>query len=214
MTFDIHQIDRLDSTSGSAEKKFDAYRDELLEQFWASPEGRRHHQQYPENGWADFLMYYGFGYIGCSVPQFKAGDVDELITDIFPRKISLRSPKETEDAIPELIAFWSFLKREYGLRNAAPILEYLESCSPEEFTRSMFSPAKAGVGKSFMMSGEAAGYDMSDERQMKAFMSIYNAEKMAQAQQPKPQDADGGQKEKPTIKIVAPKPARKRHKKH
>jgi hypothetical protein len=39
MTFDIHQIDKLDySSDDDAEEKFDAYRDELLQLFSGSPE--------------------------------------------------------------------------------------------------------------------------------------------------------------------------------
>jgi hypothetical protein len=37
----------------------------------------------------------------------------EILSEIFPRKISLASPEDVHDALPELIAFWEYLKREY-----------------------------------------------------------------------------------------------------
>ena len=211
MTFNIHQIDKLDSMSEDAEEKFNAYRDDLLQLFFDSPEGRQHKEKYPDAGWADMFMDFGFRYLGYSVPTFTIDAVDELITDILLRKVSLRTRAEALDAIPELVAFWSFLKREYNLRNANSILKYLEACSPDQFADSMFDPAKAGMAKSFFMSGQTAGFDMTDMNQANQYMLLHNANLLSQSEQERKTKKTDNEKEKKKRK--AEKAARKRNRK-
>jgi hypothetical protein len=212
MPFNIHQIDNLDSMSTGAEKKFNAYRDELLQLFYDSPEAGQHREQFPDMGWADSFMDYGFRYLGYSIPTLTEEAVDELITEILPRKVSLRTRAEALDAIPELVAFWPFLKREFNLRNAVPILQYLTAYSPDKFAEHMFDPQKAGMAKSFFMSGQAAGFDMTDMDQANQYMRLYNASQLLQVEQERKAQMRDSIKEKKKRK--AEKAARKRHRRH
>jgi hypothetical protein len=210
MTFNIRQIDKLDSMSAGAEEKFDIYRDELLQLFYASPEARHHREQFPDMGWADSFIDYGFRYMGYSIPTMTVDAVDELM-EILPRKVSLRSRDEALDAISELVAFWSFLEREYNLQNAVPILQYLTDYSPENFVDSMFDPRKAGMAKSFFMSGQAAGFDMTDINQANQYMLLHNASQLLQIEQEQKTVQRSNIKEKKKHK--AEKNVRKRHRK-
>ena len=103
-----------------------------------------------------------------------SGDVQIVLEQLFPRKISLFSPEEADDAIPELIAFWQFLKREYQLNHADDILEYLHEIEPE-FRDIMNDSSKFGMAKSFFMMGQKAGFDMSTQEGLDEFMLHYNA---------------------------------------
>jgi hypothetical protein len=213
MTFDIHEIDELDYASDEdAEEIFDAYRDELLQLFLDSPEYRQHAQKYPNPGWADSLMDFGFRYLGYSIPTLNVRAVDELITDILPRKVSLQVREDALDAIPELIAFWSFVKREYNLQNADSILKYLSSYPPDKFADSMLDPAKAGMAKSFFMSGQNAGFDMTDMKQANQYMVLHNANQLLQMEREQKNKKKNDEKEKKKRK--AEKAARKRNRKH
>jgi hypothetical protein len=212
MTFNIHQIDELDYMSDEgAEEEFNSYRDELLQLFFDSPEGIQHKEKYPDMGWADSFMDFGFRYLGYSIPTMKVNAIEELIVEILPRKVSLRSREEALDAIPELIAFWSFIKREYNLQNANSILKYLSSCSPDQFVDSMFDPQKAGMAKSFFMSGQNAGFDMTDIKQANQYMLLYNASQLLQNEQERKAKKTDSEKEKKKRKTE--KAARKRNRK-
>lgn len=136
-----------------------------------------------------------------------------MITDILPKKVSLRTREEALDAIPELVAFWSFIKREYNLRNADPILKYLNSYSPEKFADSMFDPAKAGMAKSFFMSGQTAGFDMTDMNQANQYMLLHNASQLLKNEQERKAKKADNEKEKEKKKRKAEKAARKRNRK-
>ena len=112
MTFDIYQLDGLDWDD--YEEAFEKYRDSLLEHFLESPEGRSHLEEFPEAGfWAGQLVYNGYGYLGVTLPQMTKNHVEEIVTELFPRKVSLLSPDDADDAIPELTAFWRYLERVY-----------------------------------------------------------------------------------------------------
>jgi hypothetical protein len=183
MKFNINQLDKIIYEGGEEEEKaLEDYQDALLEIFSLSEEGRAFFEgdSDPDQAfWAYQLMYFGFTYEGVSIPKMTVRDVQQIVTGLFPRKISLSSEDEAEEAIPELIAFWQFLKREYKLSTADDILTYLRKIEPE-FKDMMMDPANFGMAKSFFMMGQSSGYDMTDEAEAGRFINIYNAGLLAQ----------------------------------
>lgn len=180
MTFDIYQLDQMDPDEADNEKALENYQDALLEQFSESPEGQAYLQNNPGMGfWINQLIYYGYIYNGVTIPQMTDDDVEEIITDLFARKISLVADNDGNDAIPELVAFWQYLKREYKLPDADAILKFLHQIEPR-FKNIMNDPSKFGMAKSFMMMGQEAGFDMTSEEDINKFMLYYNATMAAQ----------------------------------
>jgi len=172
MTFDIHQLDRLEYDE--AEEIVDEYWDILTELFCNSPEGQGRAEVDPGVGfWVRRFMYYGHSYLSVPLPQISRRHAQEIVADLFPRKISLHSPDDADDAIPELVAFWEYLKREYALPNADDILRYLRKVEPE-FKGIMNDPANFGMAKSFFTMGQEMGFDMTTQEGMNAFMIAYN----------------------------------------
>jgi hypothetical protein len=131
--------------------------------------------------WAAQLIDYGFGYDDVTLPKMTADDVKHLLNSIFPRKISFESLDDLDDAIPELIAFWQYLKREYQLEHAEEILRFLRQAEPE-FKKHMTDPSLFGMAKSFMMLGHSQGYDMTNEAGLSVFALDYNAQLSKPAQ--------------------------------
>ena len=175
MKFNINQLDEVEyDGSYESEEALTQYQDSVLEEFALSFEGKERIKADPEMGfWITQLIYYGIGYIGVSLPQMDEGDINEIITDLFPRKISLGSPEDADDAIPELLAFWQFLGSKYKLPNADTIIDYLTEIKPK-FNTIMHDSSKFGMAKSFMTMGQRAGFDMADQNQMNEFMQLYN----------------------------------------
>lgn len=172
--FNIRQLNGLDYDE--AEPLLDDYQETLIELFVNSPEGEEYCKAYPDVGsWISHLIYYGFGYEGCTLPSMKVANVETIIEDLFPRKVTLLSPEDSENAIPELLAFWHFLKREFKLQNATSIIKYLRDIEPE-FQEIMQDSSRFGIAKSFVTMGHKAGFDMTTEESMKQFQQIYNAE--------------------------------------
>lgn len=171
--FDIRQLDGVDYDQ--AEPILEDYQDTLIALFAKSPEGQEYLQTHPEMGfWIAQLIYYGYGYEGFTLPRMTKNDVEIVIEELFPRKVSLLSPEEADDAIPELLAFWQFLKREFKLRNANGILKYLREIEPE-FSDIMNDSSKFGMAKSFFAIGQQAGFDMTTDKGLQQFQQFYNA---------------------------------------
>jgi hypothetical protein len=72
--------------------------------------------------WAKCLIDYGYNYVGVALHEMDANDMEELLTEVFPRKISLSKPEDADQGLPAMIALWEYLKREYQLSNAENIL--------------------------------------------------------------------------------------------
>jgi hypothetical protein len=179
MDFDIHELDRMAPDSDEGQAAFETFQETLLERFAQSPEGQAHCQAESDMGfWAAQLMYYGYQYEGRSVPQMRVGDVQTVVTELFPRKISLRSPEEADDTIPELVAFWTYLKREFKLPQADAVLEFLHEVEPD-FPDLMNDSSNFGMAKSIVSMGQAAGFDMTTQAGMDAFMAAFNAGQLA-----------------------------------
>ncbi|GAP99850.1 hypothetical protein [Leptolyngbya sp. NIES-2104] len=92
----------------------------------------------------------------------------------LPRKVTILDPSEAEDAIPELVAFWRFLQRQYNLRSANAIVKYLESIATQ-FPGMMSDPARGGIAKTLMMMGHQAEFDMTNSQGIEAFQQQYTA---------------------------------------
>ncbi len=172
MAFDIRQLDKLEEFD---EEALDTYQDALLDQFLDSLEGQARLAEDPDMGfWAAQFIYYGYGYLGYTLPQTTDAIADEIVTEVFPRKISILSPDDADDTIPELIAFWQFLKREYRLRHADAVLRRLRKIAPD-FKDIMNDPSRFGMAKSFFTMGKASGFDMTSEEGMGEFIQVFNA---------------------------------------
>jgi len=175
MDFDIHQLDHTDPDSERSEAELAAFQHALLERFAESPEGQERLKADADMGyWAAHLMYYGYQYEGVTITQMTVADVRTVVTELLPRKISLQSPEQADDAIPELVAFWTYLGREFRLPQSGAVLEFLREVEPD-FPGMMNDPSNFGMAKSFFTMGQAAGYDMTTQEGLNAFMLAYNA---------------------------------------
>ena len=172
MSFNIRQLDKLDYDD--VEPILPAYIDAILDEFVTSKVGQVYVKGHPEGGgWIGTFIEIGYMYGELTLPKMTKGAVQELMEYTLPRKITLMDPSEVEDAIPELVAFWTFLKEDYKLRSAGAIANYLQSIETK-FTDWMFDSARGGLAKSFVTQGMAAGHDMTTEEGLQAFQEEYN----------------------------------------
>lgn len=171
--FDIHQSIH-DSESGQLDedKKYD-YIDGILQAFHESPECR----ELPDNGdirYCGMFLDYVFNYIRGSLPNLSASEVREVVFEIFPRKVSM-SAESGPRAMAEWRAFFAFLDRQYQLRNAKQISEVFTEDAERRFCKELANPANFSMAKSMVMQGIEAGYDMTTQEGMNAFLLEFNS---------------------------------------
>ncbi len=175
MSFDIYQLDQVESSSDEAERVLEEYIDELIALFRDSPEGKVYLQVNPEMGnWVYQFIFFGYRYLDVTLPHMTKRDVEEILTGLFPAKVSLSSPEEADQVIPELKAFWKFLQREFDLRKAKQINRYLDKIE-SGYGEIMNDASKFGITKSLVTSAQAEGVDILNEKEMGKFIQRYNA---------------------------------------
>jgi hypothetical protein len=174
VSFDINQK-VIDPHSGEAMYEVsEDYQDELIKRFAASPEGRN---LVEEGGgtcaWhSETFLLYAIEYLGLTPPEMTPSDLREVVFDIFPRKVSVPAD-EAKDIIHELRVFWSFLQREFGLENAAAMLEILEDDgAPQTLQKELEDPDNYGMAKSLVMSAMKRGFDVTNQEESSAGLSL------------------------------------------
>ena len=177
MTVNLYRIDSIKDYDEAIEALSD-YVEELVDEFVQSPEGKAYLKAHPEmeeyvGSWIDNLLYFGYAYESVTLPHMTEDNVEAIVTRLFPNKVSLLNPDEADTTIPELTAFWQFLKREYQHRNATQIVKFLKKIQPQ-FKGMMNDPNKFGMAKSFFMAGTAAGFDLTTSEGLKDFQKHYN----------------------------------------
>ena len=176
MAFDVHALDGIDPASEEADDLVGEYITGIQEVFAASDEFRAvasGEDSRPEH--IHPFVTFGFRYLGEGLPGLSVHHVEEILTEIFPRKVSFLDDVGPRTVLPEILALWRFLHRRYGLTNAASIIDYLERQDPDDLAAMMHDPSKFGMAKAFMTAGTNMGFDMTDEAQLGAFQRLYNA---------------------------------------
>ena len=180
MSFNIHQLDRIDSCDEKADKALEKFQNEILEKFYRSLNEEAITDMDHEIGfWSAQLINYGFNYIGVTLPNMAVSDIEEIVTELFPKKITIDTPEEANITIPELKLFWQFLKREFNLKNSDLILKYLSDIEPN-YNKIMNDPSRFGMAKSFVMSGKSAGFNMKNDSDFYKYALLHNANIAAQ----------------------------------
>jgi hypothetical protein len=143
MAFDIHRP--LTNKHGEVDEdvagEFEA---ELMKRFAESPEAER----MDEVGWAGSVLEYGRIYEGVTVTTMGKRELSRVLLDVFPRKVSCE-PSSAPEIVEELRAFWSFVRREFGLPNADECLAVLNEEMSRTLERELADPGtSAGPSRS------------------------------------------------------------------
>ncbi len=175
MAFDIYQP-VFDQDGEYLEDTALRYREELMELFAASVEGKTLLDQGFELGWADTMMDLAIGYESVTPAQMSETDLNTILLNLIPRKVSA-TPDQAREVIRELQLFWTFLQREFHLENAAACLHLLNQRGIiRRMQRELDNPENFGMAKSLIMSGMERGFDMSTQEGLDAWVATYNAE--------------------------------------
>ena len=173
MAFDINEA-VFDEQGTYLEEKAVRFEQALMDQFAASPEGQAITQRGTELGWARAMLHYAITYPGVIPPTMTPSDLEEVVYDLFPRKV-IAERGDGAEIIQELWAFWHFLQRVYQLPQAKQMLARLTPQAARRLERKMQEPANFGMAKSFIMMGKEAGFDMESPEGMQAWVEVYNA---------------------------------------
>ncbi len=139
--------------------------EELLARFEDSPEA----QSLAEVGFAPLFMDYAADYFNATIATLDAHELREIVFGIVPRKVSIDAAAAS-GVIAELRAFYSFLKREFGLKQADACLRELGSDAVKKLAAALSDKRNFGMAKSLFAAGAEAGFDMKSKEGIDAWM--------------------------------------------
>lgn len=201
MAFDIYLLDKLDYDD--AEPLLEDYIYDVLEAFANSKTGQAHIKLHSEGGsWIGTFIEMAYLYGGYVLSKMTKDSVQEVMEYTLPRKLTLLDPQDTEGAIEELVAFWTFLDEVYRFRRAKAIVKYLRSIEAK-FPQWMFDPNRGGIAKQFMMQGTESGFDMTTPAGIEAFQAEYNRRLKAN---PRPPGNPPPMPSSPVVPMTPPPP--------
>ncbi len=173
MSFDLNAA-VFDEQGTYLEEQAARYEEALMDQFAASPEGQTLKERGIELGWARVMLHYAITYPGVTPPTMTVSDLEEVLYDLFPRKV-ITERGDGAEIIQELRAFWCFVERVYHLPQARQLLAHLTPQATRRLERELQEPANFGMAKSFVLMGMQAGFDMESPEGMRAWVEAYNA---------------------------------------
>jgi hypothetical protein len=168
MAFDIHR--NLFDGYWLDEDAAAEYEDQLCELFLASPEAAALDG---DGGWLRLMLHYAFRHVRVTPATMDEADLEEIVFDIFPRKVSC-SPDSAAEIVRELAAFFAFAGRAFGLPRAADCVALLDAAAEASLRRELANPENFGIAKSFVMSGHAAGVDLNSNAGLEAWTKTFN----------------------------------------
>ena len=185
--FDV-QTSVLDPEYGEEldEERLEEYINALMAEFEQSPEAEAFSEEFDTSlGWSATYMQYAAQYFGATPATITPAETFEILFETFPRKVSVESDKGGE-IVAELRAFWQYLKRTRSIENADAILDLLTDEGANRLEAALADSSHFGMAKSFVMSGQEAGFDMTDPDDMQRFMLAYNVAQLEKFASEKP----------------------------
>jgi hypothetical protein len=142
-----------------------ALEDELMRRFAASPEAAGLEDIHA----CRFVMDLAADYLGATIATLDSADLHEVLFELVPRKVSIDA-SEAGWIVAECRAFYGYLKRAYGLRQADACLRVLGGNAVEKLEAALADRSNFGMAKSLFMAGRDAGFDMQSPEGIEAWM--------------------------------------------
>jgi hypothetical protein len=117
-------------------------------------------------------------YLGIDRPaDLGQGALEELLLRIYPRKITVLDPEDTENTIPAIRDFLAYLaeRGEMPQGRARALERELDRIAPR-FTDAVMDPSNWGMARSFVQAMVADGVELGDQAAMDRWIAAYNAQ--------------------------------------
>jgi hypothetical protein len=151
--------------------------DELMRHFVRSPEAKA----LSDVQACRFIMDFAAGFFGKTIASLEAAELDEIMFEIVPHKISTDASK-AGPIIRTSRAFYLFLKREFGLKQADACLQVLGSDAVEKLEAELSDSSNFGLAKSLFMGAREAGFDLTSKEGIAAWTRAVNSRGAASIQ--------------------------------
>ena len=136
-------------------------------------EESRHAKNAPDPGWIEMALGYGEDHLGVSLSDFDADALQEVVFELFPRKVSCE-PSAAPEIIRSLRAFWTFAKEDLAHPHAEACLAELGDDAIPRLKKELEDSSNFGMAKSFFMLGRSRGFAVETEQGSREWSEAFN----------------------------------------
>jgi len=145
---------------------------------WAAAPGRPlHGAPAADAAEADLLLGLLRDHLEIDDPaRLKPGDIEELLLDVYPRKVTVFDAADIQDTIPavrDLLAFLASTGR-LSASAARKLGRELDRVAPR-FTEAVMDPSRWGMARSLTQAMVTDGVDITDSAAVQEWIAAYNA---------------------------------------
>jgi hypothetical protein len=181
---------------------------------WVAAPGRKLSGE-PEADVAEAELLLGLmrDHLGLDSPaRLSPGDLENLLLNIYPRKVTVFDPEDTQDTIPALRDLLAFLADTGRLAGAAArrLGGELDQVAPR-FAGAVMDPSRWGQARSITQAMVTDGVDITDSAAVQDWIAQYNASAGESGQDPDSGEEDYSLKEAfglpdrlPALRLPAP----------
>lgn len=160
-----------------------AWIDAAMERLLAAPEGQALGLTDEDHVWIGMIQQYAHLYLGSTLSRLTVEGLEELLLDVVPRKVVME-PAEAPALVAQLRALYAFARRAFDATEAEDLLEVLTVQTTAEVARRLGDPSYFGMAKSFVTSGQRAGFDMTSEEGMAQWALLQNLSALLESEKP------------------------------
>ena len=116
-------------------------------------------------------------HLGLDSPaRLNPGDLENLLLNVYPRKVTVFDPEDTQDTIPALRDLLAFLADTGRLAGAAArrLERELDQVAPR-FADAVMDPSRWGQARSITQAMVTEGVDITDSAAVQEWIAQYNA---------------------------------------
>jgi hypothetical protein len=125
----------------------------------------------------DLLLGLLRDHLGLGDPaRLKPGDLEELLLDVYPRKVTVFDAEDIQDTIPAVRDLLAFLADTGRLASAAAkkLGRELDQVAPR-FADAVMDPSRWGMARSLTQAMVTEGVDITDSAAVQDWITAYNA---------------------------------------
>lgn len=169
---DEYSDEKLDET---VEQAVEYWKEFSTSEFFSGlAENEKEESRYIVESFADNM----YSYNAVPVEKWNVRDMEDICTDVMPRKITA-DDDFFKTIAPVLSAFFQFLGTKGGIiQDAAGLVSRVRAIGPT-IVKNARDPENWGMAKSLAMAAKNAGFDISDENDMGRAMMAYNAQALS-----------------------------------
>lgn len=123
-------------------------------------------------GWAELLSGAAIDYYGRMLGDVSPAQLADLVFGLVPRKVSC-GPEDAPAVIAALRALLEYVAHRDGGEHARVLLGTIPADASQRLARELANPENFGMAKQFVMAGVEAGFDMTSETGVQAFLQAF-----------------------------------------